>query len=485
MLAISVTLLHGTMRATSPDDRTLAGDDDPGDWPPSPARLVAALVAGDGTRDRCRVTTGAELALFELAAPPRIHASPPADVLKSPLNDRYVVVNERDDLTVQEYPARKAQLVRPGPRLSPKDPRVVYVWEDITASGDELHALRARAARVGYLGCADSPVRITVAPSFDPDKAPSAVWEPAARGDCDVAVPFPGFVDVLDTMFDRWTAGLPARRSWFRTQRHGYRSPGRLPQSERQPWEAVLWLRFDRAVPGRAALRVTEKLKAAVLDRYQRDVAERPGDVPRVLHGHGFDGESGYQLAQWIVLPDVGHDHAGGRLHGAAIMLPAGTEPTVVMGVRLAVRRLGQLEGVPGLEPVGIRLDGGEDRPKAANPNTWRHPSRRWASALPVVHERRMRHGPDFEEVARWCEHAGVPRPVQARISPLPLIPGGIVLSPHEVHRERPETRRPYSHLELIFDRPVSGPMVLGRARQFGMGLMKPVDDARARERMA
>ena len=45
MLALYLTLLHGHMRAASADDLALTRDGDLGEWPPSPARLVAALIA--------------------------------------------------------------------------------------------------------------------------------------------------------------------------------------------------------------------------------------------------------------------------------------------------------------------------------------------------------------------------------------------------------------------------------------------------------
>jgi CRISPR-associated protein Csb2 len=94
---------------------------------------------------------------------------------------------------------------------------------------------------------------------------------------------------------------------------------------------------------------------------------------------------------------------------------------------------------------------------------------------LPVVHERRRRHGATEEDVALWCLHAGFPAPASARTSQVPLLPGALALSPPEVFRDRTGTRRPYSHLEIEFDNPVAGPMVLGRARQFGLGLMVPL----------
>lgn len=478
MLAINVTLLHGTMRATSADDLSLTGHNDPGDWPPSPARLIAALVAADGTRDRCRVTSGAELSLFERGRPPRIFASSRSMVLASPLRPRYVVANARGKGSVQEYPARKAAEVRPGPRLAPRDRRVAYVWDDIEPTASELEALSARAARVGYLGCADSPAQVTVSSAFEPTSAPETVWEPHRDGDHDIPVPFPGFIDTLDRAFDQWATGKPVRRSWFRTEREPYRSPDQLTSpTPATAWQTVLWLRFDESLPGRAALRVTETLKAAVLELYQRHVAGSPDAVPAILHGHGFDRSHEYQLAQWLVLPDVGHLRSQGRLHGAAIMLPRGTDVSVVEGVRHSLWRLRQL-AVPGLPPTRLHVHGGEKVPWAACPERWLGPSRGWKSVLPVVHERRRRHGPTLDDVALWCRHGGFPPPSDARVSPVPLLPGSPALQPEEIFRSERDGRRPYSHLELVFADKVSGPIVLGRARQFGMGLLAPVQPA-------
>ena len=61
MLTVTVRLLHGTIRAGTPDDTVLAGGDPVGEWPPSPARLYSALVAADRTGPRCTGTTGEEL----------------------------------------------------------------------------------------------------------------------------------------------------------------------------------------------------------------------------------------------------------------------------------------------------------------------------------------------------------------------------------------------------------------------------------------
>src|SRR5580704_7448857 len=259
MLSVSVRLLHGTVRAASHDDLGLTGELDTGDWPPSPARLVAALVAADGTRSRCRVTDGSELAILENARAPRIYAAPDANVLRSSLRPRYVVGADRAEGAVHEYPARTSTELRPGTRLAPIDNRIIYVWDDITATSSQVEALQLRAARVAYLGCADSPAQVTVGTEFHPDRAPKATWEPDPLGDAEVPVPFAGYVDILDRIFDQWTDGKPVRRVWYPTDLRYYRSPDAASVVAKPP-PSVVWLRFERSISGHFALRVSEAL---------------------------------------------------------------------------------------------------------------------------------------------------------------------------------------------------------------------------------
>lgn len=293
MLAIRVEFLHGTIRAGSPDDVALTGQEDPGEWPPSPARLFSALVSADGTGSRCRVTDGSELAVLESAPAPTIEADPPERVQRSPVHPRFVVADERSEGSVHEYLARKSSEVRPSTRMSPAVPEVSYVWPDVSPSSAQLDGLRLRAARVGYLGCSDSPVRVTIHETAQ-DVASGREWRPDDSGHQTIPVPFPGFMKVLSDAYELWTA-QPVRRSWLRTERARYALPGLSEDVKQRP--AVFWLRFDGSVPGRRMLDVTETLRAAVLDLYQRQLPPDT-EVPPVLHGHGFSG-GGYHHAQW------------------------------------------------------------------------------------------------------------------------------------------------------------------------------------------
>jgi len=476
MLTIAAELLHGTIRASSADDLPLTGTKDEGDWPPSPARLFSAFVAADGTGSRMRQTSGRELHWIEQLPPPTIIASAPSDTPSSEVNERFVPRNERDEGVVQGYPARKAVLVRPGTRRAPRIPKVTYMWAE-EPDDEVLAGLQFRAARIGYLGCADSPARITVTRGHFTNDRPDDVWVPDPTGSTSIPVFFPGLLEILDHAYEQWCSGVPTRRSWFRTERARYRVPGAPvgtgDSSQLAP--TCIWLQFDGSLPGAYRLDLAETLKAAVLDLYQRHVLTNGSEVPQELHGHAIDGRV-TQPAWWVPLPAVGNEHATGRLHGAVIMLPSTCGREVVNGVRSALWHLRTLTK-PGRFEVGVHARGDSERPWSTNPMRWTGPSRRWVTASPVVHERRSRKTPTLETVTDWCRHAGYPDPLRFLVSPIPLLTGAPGLRGLRTSR-RAEDQRTASHLTLEFDEPVVGPVVLGRTRSFGLGLMAPVDGA-------
>lgn len=472
MLVITVELLLGTFRG-DPSGLAATGQLDRAEWPPSPARLFAALVAADGTRDRMRVTTGVELDFLEGAPPPVVYASPAAEVHHQLLEGRYVVQHTGGPVkaTHQEYLGRSGAKVNAGVRAAPKQPVVVYQW-DVDAPAEVLEGLRRRAARVGYLGAADTPVAVTVHEEL-PATLPGPAFAPDDEGTLLIGVPRPGTVDLLDAHYDRWVAEGPNVQ---RSQSVGlrrlarYRDPSQ-PEAQDIPQQEIVWLRFERPVSGRRVTPLITTLKAAVLDRYQRTV----GEPPPVLHGH-HPPDAPIEHAMFVALPDVGFEHSTGRIHGAAIVLPPGTDPAVVDGCRTAVAGLTELIG-PGLR-VQVRPWAGEERPLAAHPRRWADPkrrSRRFATAFPALHERRTK-VLTLSEIARWCEHANLPAPVAARSGRGPFVRGGVDLAPSEVNRPGKD-RLPYSHLELELAEPVAGIVAVGAGRYRGLGLCVPLPE--------
>lgn len=477
MLVATVELLLGTYRA-DPDGAAHTGQLEHGEWPPAPSRLFDALVAADGTRGRCRHTDGSELEFLENAGAPLIDAG--LEVHHEPLLPRFVATwshrfdqdpKSREVMAHQEYLGRRGSEVRPGVRLSPKSRMVRYLW-DAEVSEAHLRSLRLRAARIGYLGCSDSPVRVRVEVTQDDVRPEEArLFAPDPGGAVPIGVPSPGRLAALDTAFDEWSADGRSRSvGRYQFPMLVTKVRYRPPRGAAGAWAAgciVASLVLRPAVSGRHVSAVAEAFKAAVLDRYPAGRSE----LPAVLHGHGFE-QTGYDLARFLALPDTGHAHASGRIHGVALWLPPDVDDAVVAVARDTVRSITELAG----RGFRVRTEtwNRQRRPDAARPRRWRGPSRRWATVFPAVHER---HGSlSLEEIRRWCSHAGVPEPAEFRHSRTPLMAGAVSLVPSEVHRPgRP--RRPYSHVELVFAEPVWGPIVIGSGRQRALGLCAPLDD--------
>ena len=467
MLAIEVELLHGTFRG-DPDGTANTGGLTRGEWPPAPARLFAAMVAADGTGDRCRVTDGSELEWFERLPPPVIHAD--ATPCHQPLRPRYVVEHkgsfERKP-THPEYIARKPTKIRPGVRVAPRNPQIIYAW-DVEPPGDVLDALRLRAARVGYLGAADSPVRLRVGTRPPEPEGCADPFTPDPSGTLAVSVPTQGHLQILDSLYEAWTKhGANITRTQFSTLRHQvrYSAPGHA--LEENPGTVVAWLRLETSVSGRRVSVVTNLFKQAVLSRHQA----MHGEPPPVLHGHGFEGR-GFDLARFLALPDVGFPRSRGRIHGLALWLPSGSTPALRSRVTEVARSIRRLTGAGVNVSVNPWID--EVRPRAANPARWTRKSRCWVTAFPALHERRVEL--DLQEIARWCKHAGLPAPRAFRSARSPLVRGAVDLAPVEVNRPG-RTGLPYSHLKIWFNEPVNGPVVIGSGRQRGFGLCVEADE--------
>ena len=323
MLSVSVEFLHGTFRG-DPDGAANTGRLMRGEWPPSPARLFAALVAADGTAGACRVTDGAELEWFEQLPPPTVYADP--NPCHQRLEPRYVVRHggKPAEGAHHEYVGRSGVLSRAGVRVAPRCPQITYVysWEGKPPEDAVLDALRRRAARVGYLGSSDSPVRVRITTGILPAVVGDYAFVPDREGDTMINVTKPGDLGHWDRLHEQWTErGASVSRSQFPALTHetAYRSP---PTGEPQDrGEVVAWLRLGAAVSGRRVSTVTELFKEAILSQHH----QIHGEPPAVLHGHGFIG-TGYEVARYLALPDVGYRRSRGGIHGLALWLPPGCD---------------------------------------------------------------------------------------------------------------------------------------------------------------
>ncbi|AHF05556.1 hypothetical protein MARPU_11290 [Marichromatium purpuratum 984] len=344
------------------------------------------------------------------------------------------------------YKAKQTRVAKYDPcMVEIRDP-VVMCWPGVPA---ELRApIAAIAAEVDYLGRAKSPVSCTVLD--EPPELPRRLV-PDADGDRFLRVPQQGRLDELDAAFE---AGLRAPIAPLVA--YADSRVRRRPS----PWGELLVLRPGRELSIRRAARLAAALRAAVL-------SIAGDDASPLLHGH--DGAH----AAWCVLPHVGHRHARGQVLGLGLWLPRGIDEDARAQCALALAGVRHLQ-VDGMRVELSRQPAHRPPPAGLHRATWARAATRWASVTPVVLDRHPKKGEAVERlIADSVEMAGYPRPIEVRVGQQ----GPFIGVP--VARDfRPRGRHRWMHVALGFDRAVAGPLLIGRERHFGMGLMRPEDGA-------
>ena len=419
MIILRADFLRGVYVAAEPNAPKT------GEWPPAPARLFAALVAS-------AYAIGVDpTPLTALELPPAIQYGP---AIPAPGGIHYVPAAFLEKSGRTRVDTRRPQ------QVGIADP-VFYAWETTLDAAWLTPILDA----VTYLGRAESPVRLSVAETL-----PEMPHHLAPDPDGEELIRVPG---------EHWLAELQAhyaRNARLVAPYVGYSDPRRRVAPS--PWGELFALRPDSGELPEAA-QLGEALRAATM-------SHAPAAMSAILHGHDQ-----VPHAAWITLPNVAHDHADGRVLGVGMLLPrdlSDAERTEAVwalsrvdhlqaGRRIAVRRLASHER----EPAGMRR------------GTWSALAETWASVTPIVLERHPRRGtgPDgvSEAIADSCERWGYPRPTAVEVSPYsPLrgVPRAQVF--------RPRRAGCWTHALLHWDRPVRGPVLLGRDQHFGLGLCRP-----------
>lgn len=472
MLAIEVEFLLGRYVATDFRDREGA------EWPPHPARLFSALVAAaheSGVGESGR----AALLWLESLAPPLL-AADGSPGRQTPVTV-YVPVN---DPKVDLLPQRGERQPRAFPSVVPSalaDGRpgcVHFIWPDAQPDGLLRGVLADLAGRVTYLGSSRTPVLVRLT-----DVPPDPNWFPDDKGAEVLRVAAKGRLVSLEWHYRH---GLRPPNGSFQRYRLGP-APLQAALPESVYGEMVVYrLTGPETMEIETTLRLTEALRAAVMRRSQ-DVL---GGVPEVLSGHQGAGPSSSPHAAYLALPFVSatQPHADGRLLGLAVALP---RSLAVQQRRPVVRALAGISHVtlPGVGRLGLDwVFPDQTPPYNLRPDTWTEPRRHWASVTPVVLDRfPKRDGRGGEDVvARSCEHVGLPRPVRVTVSRFSTLHGVEPSSRYCVRRRQEGADvagrapvRPFTHATLTFDREVRGPVLLGVARHFGLGLFRPLEEGR------
>ncbi len=450
ILAVDIELLNGTYDAQRERYHGELTSTDAMEWPPSPARLVAALVAvayHSGRTDLLGILDG--LCSLE---PPVIYASKAVGASQP---KRYVA------RTHKERPARDTQtyltkvagfrssegwlvdrvLHAEAFRAVPDNSMVRFLW-----TGNDVGSAKTKAdlgflcSRLGYLGRPSGQVGAWV-PDMDGVGPPDELyrWEPftsAGPSPSELAVPYPGFLAAIEK---NRSAGVPFPVSASYRERRRYRTT----QTEglvHSPWRTHQWVIRGRRLNPAMTVPFAHAVRAQSLALCD--------SLPPQVTGHGANGVP--HVGWWPVITDTTQ--------------------------RLIVAVPDSLACPP--VPEQVRFDGSSlDLSPAVLDLMWTDQSSSiWVSLTPVPlvgsSDTRRR-----KNLNKQLHQAGLPSARSVSFSRSPLARGSLPASSYRLSRVGESPRAPGAHVLMVFDEPVKGLFAIGDLRYFGSGLMVPLSD--------
>lgn len=494
-----------------------------GDWPPAPARLFQALMAGAACGSRVPEEADMALRWLETLDPPVIEA-PPA--IRGQHVTSFVPNNDLD--SVGGDPGRMAEMrvakiIQPW--LFDDAVPLTYRWEyeprpENAAFAEAVVGLSHKLYRLGW---GIDPAFATGAIAAEGEELPADLaglvrHRPArSGGDLQLPCPAPGSTGSLR---ERFAAG----RSRF--ERHGkgkrgYTSFARPPRGafrtvayEAPPHRLLYELGWSEntglfAHPLQEATRLVETVRDGAIGTLARTLAEEPealgtsvdeAMVERLLKGSKNATEADKaQRIRFIPLPSIGTVHTDPDIRRLLVEVPQGA-PLSPEAVDWA------LSGLP-VTP-SFDAETGEIRPHAmfvrtGNESMLGHygidthaTACHWETitpaALPAAPRRRIDPaniraeakgaGERLQEeeaaaraVERALRHAGIrQRPIEISVRREPWRAKG---ARAEAFAEGTRfSKHALWHLGVRFAEPLSGPLLIGDGRFLGLGLMRPVE---------
>ena len=470
-----------------------------GDWPPSPARLFQALIAGAARGASLPDGDAAALRWLEGLPPPMI-ATPPAR--RGAGFNTYVPNNDLD--AVGGHPARVGE-IRAGktirPMLLEADIALIYAWS--VQKGDaHLSTLIAMADRLYQLGRGVDMAWAT-AEAVDPATAddrlaahPGPKHRPsdAGRDGKPLACPFPGSLASLVARHQAQATRLrPGAGKGTTLFTQPPKPQFRMVQYDSPPTRCLFDLRDGKDFapwPLRRAAALLEMMRDAAAHRLRTARPDCAATIERLLIGRGATPADIALRPRLIALPSIGFVHADQAIRRVLLEVPPNC-PLSASDLRWALQgtalhadpetgeMLSDARLVPAVDEAMLRYYGLGELPR---------PSRLWRSvtamALPGGPPRCGRDGAaritaeaDQAGAVRLAlRHAGIPDAVTAiRVAREPFSGRGERAEAFVYEPRFPATI--LRHVELRFAEPRCGPLLLGNGRWLGLGLFAPVTE--------
>ncbi len=470
MILVGIRFLSGRFHATPWGQHVNEGVPE---WPPSPWRLLRALVAalysGHGSEDDRKHAWSVILKLIDAPS----FALPPAAVGHT---RHFMPLNQRDRW--------KTTLVFDTFVTVDPHEELVVRWP-IDLSPSEEGSLDALLQRVSYLGRAESWASLRVLKQLDdtavnclPTDGESAQSYETVRVLCPAAT-------VDRDSLERTTASLqkegwsdPPGSRWVFYRRHeaALRPPARISEPPLLPAGFTV---AEFALGGSPLPLVTEAI--GVADRFRRAVLACNGERSSTLAGKDDASrplKTQHRHAHYI--PESRSEDK--RITHVLVWAPQGLTPNETRALS-KVSYLNRRHGDP-RDPLAVVLNGLGDVRAFEKSRLFRR-STRWRSVTPFVlprHIKRRRDTPE-EQLARELALRGLPPPrsikptAGAALTDKRSTGGGLTRwIEFDLRRKNRWPTTAFGGFEVEFAEPVQGPILLGFGSHYGLGAFEAVE---------
>jgi CRISPR-associated protein Csb2 len=444
------------------------------EWPPSPWRVLRALISAWHTRWPDLPAAVVDGLLDSLSTPPA-YRTPDA----RPGHTRHYM----PDLDHKKGETGGTDLTL-DPFLSVSRSEELLIRWDADLPGEQRAALAKLAELLPYLGRADS---VCEARLLDEDPQPDQTWwQPGASGARKARLLAPArpvsraALEATTVAVRRSRHKTPPGTTWVS---YGAEPAPRAAAPARHRAAPVAAVRFS--VSGQAPLKATHGiLLADAAHRWAgRQLVGTIGDERRrdILGTGG--AASQHEHAHWVPLPDG--DGRGGSVTSLVLWVSGGLEPAEVAALatlRQASGRRGRGgddggHDVRGFPAVRLLFQAAGSIQQVAPELCG--PARRWHSAVPYLPVRHRKRETLDEyvtaDVTRELGYRGQPAARVARQEPGGALPDRRAVEFRRYREsERLDQARPGLGLRLEFADTVAGPLLLGQLSHFGYGIFWP-----------
>lgn len=455
------------------------------EWPPSPWRILRALVATWHTR-------WPELPADEFDALLSALAEPPS--YKTPRADTGHIRHYLPDLDHRRAETGHTDLTLDPFLTLDKDMEVRVRW-DADLDAGQRETLAKLAELIPYLGRSESVCEARLL-SPDEDEEPDGTWwQHSSAADTSkkrtrLLAPTRPFtravLEVSTAEVRKQKRTLPPGTEWISyatRDRHKSTQERRHTAPRRKAADRPTTIRF--AVIGRAPVQITNGvLVADEAHRVAAKLLEKAGipDVRRMEIMGTRGARTDHTHAHWIPLGDV--EKTAEVVQNLIVFVPNGLEPNEI-GTLLTIGKLSGARGggdggyeVRGFPEQRLLFQSAGQLADVAPELVARSRATRWRSVtpyLPVRHPHLDRETPgEFlaADVTRELRNHGLPEP--SRVTTAEPTAGRVNQFRRYRMKERLAHSRPGTGLALEFESPVTGPLLLGQLSHFGFGIFAP-----------